>query len=165
MLFFFFFFFFFFLKKASFGSLKRASFENTVIIKAQKHCVYIGAWKTAYASSSPANSYLPLVPYRSTVQLHVACHFRLKWFVLWHLCVYVSNIKPVRLIEASLDIFIYLYGNLPLVAPLLLLCLWLLRTLAVQGLFSKWRTYYYYYMYLSLLMIIIKYHPSLSLKL
>ena len=60
--------------------------------------------------------------------------------MLWHACVYVSNIKPVRLIEASLGISMYLYANLPLVAPILLLCLWLLKTLAVQGLFSKGHT-------------------------
>ena len=77
---------------------------------------------------------------------------------------YVSKIKPMRLIEASLGILMYLYANLPLVAPILLLCLWLLRTLAVQGLFSKWRPYYHY-IYLSLLMMMIKSHPSLSLKL
>ena len=54
--------------------------------------------------------------------------------MLWHACVYVSNIKPMsmRLIEAFLGIFMYLYANLPLVAPILLLCLRLLRTLAVQ---------------------------------
>ena len=33
--------------------LKKASFENTVITKAQK--ILNGAWKTLYASSSPAN--------------------------------------------------------------------------------------------------------------
>ena len=57
--------------------------------------------------------------------------------MLWHACVYVSNIKPMSVTEASLGIFVYFYGNLPLVAPILLLCLWLLRTLAVQGLVSK----------------------------
>ena len=57
--------------------------------------------------------------------------------MLLHACVYVSNIQPMRLIEASLGIFMYFHANLPLVAPISLLCLWLLRTLAVQGLFSK----------------------------
>ena len=57
--------------------------------------------------------------------------------MLWYAYVYVSNITPMRLIEASLGIFMYFYYNLPLVAPILLLCLWLLRTLAVQGLFNK----------------------------
>ena len=52
--------------------------------------------------------------------------------MLWHASVYVSNIKPKRLIEGSLGIFMYFYSNLPLVAPYLLFCLWLLRTLAVQ---------------------------------
>ena len=33
--------------------------------------------------------------------------------MLWHACVYVSNIKPMRLIEASLGIFMYFYANLP----------------------------------------------------
>ena len=57
--------------------------------------------------------------------------------MLWHASVYVSNITPIRLTEASLGIFVYFYANLPLVAPILLLCLWLFGTLAVQGLFSK----------------------------
>ena len=72
----------------------------------------------------------------------------------------------MRLVEASLCIFMnmYFYANLHLVAPSLLVYLLLLRTLAVQGLFSKLRTYYYY-MYLSLLVMIIKSHPSPSLKL
>ena len=52
--------------------------------------------------------------------------------MLWNACVYVSNIKPMRLIKASLGIVMYFYANLPLVAPVLLLCLWLLRALAVQ---------------------------------
>ena len=52
--------------------------------------------------------------------------------MLWHACVYVSTIKPMRLIEASLSIFMYFYANLPLVAPILLLCLWLLKDLVVQ---------------------------------
>ena len=43
--------------------------------------------------------------------------------MLWHACVYVSNIKPMRLIEASLGIFMYFYANLPLVSLILLLCL------------------------------------------
>ena len=47
--------------------------------------------------------------------------------MLWHARVYVSNIKPMRLIEASVGIFIYFYANLPLVAPILLLSLWLLK--------------------------------------
>ena len=47
--------------------------------------------------------------------------------MLWHVCVYVSNIKLLRLIEASLGIFMYFYANLPLVAPILLLSLWLLK--------------------------------------
>ena len=42
--------------------------------------------------------------------------------MLWHVCVYVSNIKPMRLTEASLGIFMYFYANLPVVAPVLLLC-------------------------------------------
>ena len=37
--------------------------------------------------------------------------------MLWHACVYVSNIKPMRLVEGSLCIFMYFYANLPLVAP------------------------------------------------
>ena len=49
----------------------------------------------------------------------------------------LAGIKPMKLTEASLGIFMYFYANLPLVAPILLLCLWLLRILAVQGLFSK----------------------------
>ena len=57
--------------------------------------------------------------------------------MLWHACVYVSNLKLMRLIEASLGIFMYFYANLPLVAPILLLSLWLFRSLAVQGIFSK----------------------------
>ena len=52
--------------------------------------------------------------------------------MLLHACVYVSNIKPMRLIEASLGIFMYFYANFTLVAPILLLCLWPLRILAVQ---------------------------------
>ena len=63
--------------------------------------------------------------------------------MLWHASAHVSNIKPMRLTEASLIISMYFYANLPLVAPILLSCLYLLRTLAVQGLFSKGRTYYY----------------------
>ena len=50
---------------------------------------------------------------------------------------HVSNFKPMRLTEASLGIVIYFHANLHLVAPISLLRLWLLRTLAVQGLFSK----------------------------
>ena len=38
-------------------------------------------------------------------------------FVLWHAYVYVSNIKPMRLIEASLGIFMYFNANLLLVGP------------------------------------------------
>ena len=64
--------------------------------------------------------------------------------MLWQSCVYVSNIKSMRLNEPCLGIVMYFYANLPLVAPILLLYLWLLRTLAVQGLFSTCRTYYYY---------------------
>ena len=54
--------------------------------------------------------------------------------MLRHACVYVSNINPVRLIETSSGIFMHFYADLPLVVPILLLCLWLLRALAVQGL-------------------------------
>ena len=55
--------------------------------------------------------------------------------MLLNACVYVSNIKHMRLIEASLGVFMYCYANLPLVAPISLLCLWLLSTF----------TYYYMY--------------------
>ena len=47
--------------------------------------------------------------------------------MLLHACVYVSNIKPMRLSEASLGIFMSIYANLPLVAPIWLLSLWLLK--------------------------------------
>ena len=82
--------------------------------------------------------------------------------MLWHACVYISNIKPMGLLEAALGIFMYLYANLPLVAPILLLCLWLLRISAVQLLLKD---VLLVHVYLSLLMMIIKSHPSLSLKL
>ena len=57
--------------------------------------------------------------------------------MLWHACVYVSNIKHMGLMEASLGIFMCCYANVPLNTPISLLRLSLLRTLAVQGLFSK----------------------------
>ena len=46
--------------------------------------------------------------------------------MLWHARMYDSNIKTI--IEASSGIFIIIYANLSLVAPFLLLYLWLLRT-------------------------------------
>ena len=38
--------------------------------------------------------------------------------MLWRVCVYVSNIKTIRLTGASLGIFMDFCANLPLVAPI-----------------------------------------------